>query len=46
VFDHWQPIPGDPLDEKTSIHTTVKEIRIRKGLKENVPAFSNFYDKL
>jgi elongation factor 2 len=46
VFDHWQAMPGDPLDEKTSIHTTVKDIRIRKGLKENIPVVSSFYDKL
>lgn len=46
VFDHWQQIMGDPLDDKDKTNELVKGIRKRKGLKETVPDIGNFYDKL
>jgi len=46
VFDHWQILPGDPLDATTRPAQVVAETRKRKGLKEGVPALDNYLDKL
>merc|ERR1712176_489674 len=50
VFDHWQMIPDDPMEETntkpTSSFTIVTETRKRKGLKEGVPALDNYLDKM
>jgi len=49
VFDHWQMIPDDPLDENqkpTSSYMIVTETRKRKGLNEGVPPLDKFLDKM
>lgn len=46
VFDHWQVLPGDPLDVATKAGGIVCEIRKRKGMEEKVPALDRFLDKL
>uniref|UniRef100_A0A0D6QU83 Tr-type G domain-containing protein n=1 Tax=Araucaria cunninghamii TaxID=56994 RepID=A0A0D6QU83_ARACU len=47
VFDHWQILPGGSvLDTKTMSGEVVTKMRVRKGLKENVPSYENYYDKL
>jgi len=46
VFDHWQILPGDPMDAGTKPFAIVKDIRKRKGLKEDIPPLDNFFDKL
>jgi len=46
VFDHWQRLPGDPLELGTRPYDVVMETRKRKGLKEGVPGLDNFLDKL
>ena len=47
VFDHWQVLPGDPLDPLTKPGGVVLETRKRKGAKqENVPGLDNYLDKL
>jgi len=47
VFDHWQVLPGDPLDPLTKPGEVVLETRKRKGAKqENVPGLDNYLDKL
>jgi len=51
VFDHWQMIADDPLDETnsakaTSSFTIVTNTRKRKGLNEGVPALDKFLDKM
>ncbi|KAK5091991.1 translation elongation factor 2 [Exophiala xenobiotica] len=47
VFDHWQILPGgSALDTKTLPGTIVTNMRKRKGLKEMVPGYDNYYDKL
>lgn len=46
VFDHWSVMSGDPLDTSDMVGGIVKQIRLRKGLKEAVPGVANFYDKL
>lgn len=46
VFDHWQMVQGDPLDQADKCNEIVKSIRKRKGLKEEIPGIENYYDKL
>jgi elongation factor 2 len=46
VFDHWQVLPGDPLDGKSRPYEVVQITRKRKGLKEGLPDLSNYLDKL
>ena len=46
VMDHWQVMPGDPLDPTSKSGAIVREIRLRKGLTENIPPLENFLDKL
>jgi len=46
VFDHWQILPGDPMEEGTKPATVVTDIRKRKGLKDNIPPLENYMDKL
>jgi len=46
VFDHWQLVQGDPLDQNDKCNEIVKSIRKRKGLKEEIPGVENYYDKL
>jgi len=50
VFDHWQTILDDPLDESqtkpTSSYTIVTNTRSRKGLNAGVPALDKFLDKM
>jgi len=46
VFDHWDQMGGDPLEEGSKAFEVVNAIRKRKGLKPGVPPMENFYDKL
>jgi elongation factor 2 len=46
VFDHWQVLPGNPLEVGTKPNQVVLETRKRKGLKEGVPALDSFLDKM
>jgi len=46
VFDHWQVMPGDPMDESTKVYKIVEECKVRKGLKPGIPDLNNYYDKL
>lgn len=46
VFDHWQVLPGDPLDGKSRPWTVVMDTRKRKGLKDALPELDSYYDKM
>ena len=46
VFDHWQLLPGSPLQPQSKAAAIVHDIRIRKGLAEKVPSLDNYADKL
>jgi len=46
VFDHWQILPGDPLDGKSKPSEVVAATRKRKGLPEGIPPLDRFLDKL
>merc|ERR1712110_760727 len=46
VFDHWEVMPSDPMDEDSGTHDIMMEIRKRKGLKLEAPNIDNYQDKL
>ncbi|KAM6963443.1 elongation factor 2b-like [Aplochiton taeniatus] len=46
VFDHWQVLPGDPLEASSKPFQIVATTRKRKGLKEGISALDNYLDKL
>merc|ERR1712183_1155630 len=46
VFDHWQIMPGDPLDGVSKAYQICQDPKKRKGLKEGLPDLGNYLDKL
>ena len=46
VFDHWQVMPGDPLQDGTKPYQICQDTKKRKGLKEALPDLANYLDKL
>ncbi|KAI8617455.1 P-loop containing nucleoside triphosphate hydrolase protein [Chytriomyces sp. MP71] len=46
VFDHWQSMQTDVLEKGSKTQEIVLNVRKRKGLKVEMPAFDDFYDKL
>merc|ERR1712186_192593 len=46
VFDHWQVMQGDPMQEGTKPHQICQDTKKRKGLKESLPDVNNYLDKL
>eukprot|EP01128_Nolandella_sp_AFSM9_P007306 TRINITY_DN3965_c0_g1_i1.p1 TRINITY_DN3965_c0_g1~~TRINITY_DN3965_c0_g1_i1.p1 ORF type:complete len:841 (-),score=222.54 TRINITY_DN3965_c0_g1_i1:77-2599(-) len=46
VFDHWQPISGDPMTDGTKPNEIVLGIRQRKGLNAGIPALDKYLDRL
>lgn len=46
VFDHWQIMPGDPLEVGSKVNLIVEACKVRKGLKPGNPSLDNYYDKL
>ena len=39
VFDHYQTLPGDPADKTTKAGQIVEAMRIKKGIKPDVPGY-------
>merc|ERR1712117_510902 len=46
VFDHWQVMQGDPLEESSKPFQICRDTKKRKGLKEALPDLANYLDKL
>lgn len=46
VFDHWQILPGDPLQPGTMASDTLLAARKRKGMKEEIPVVESYLDTL
>ncbi|KAF9003902.1 P-loop containing nucleoside triphosphate hydrolase protein [Cyathus striatus] len=46
VFDHWEIMGGSPLDKGSKIEELVTKVRVRKGLKPEIPPLDTYYDKL
>ena len=45
-FDSWSIVKGDPFEEKSDANQIVKQIRERKGMKDKLPVFADYNDKL
>ncbi|KAJ9532280.1 elongation factor 2 [Haematococcus lacustris] len=46
VFDHWEPLPADPLQSGSQAHTLIADIRKRKGIKLEILPLNEYEDKL
>merc|ERR1739838_1251279 len=46
VFDHWQILPGDPMDGSSKTYQIVQDTKQRKGLKPGNADLGNYLDKL
>merc|ERR1712130_667465 len=45
-FSHWKIVSGDVYSEGTPAHEHWLNIRKRKGMKQTLPAFGDYYDKV
>jgi len=45
-FSHWQMVAGDPFKEGSSSNEIVMVVRKRKGLKNVLPEFGDYYDRI
>ncbi|THH05168.1 hypothetical protein EW145_g4990 [Phellinidium pouzarii] len=46
VFDHWEVMNGSPLEKGSKLEEVVTKVRVRKGLKPDIPSLDTYYDKL
>jgi len=46
VFDHWEPLAGNAMEKGSKLEEKVLAIRLRKGLKHEMPDLNDYYDKL
>jgi len=49
IFSHWARLAGDCYEgdpKPSQAHTVCMEVRRRKGMKEGLPEFADYYDKL
>jgi elongation factor 2 len=46
VFDHWETLDNDPLQEGSKSNAVVLATRARKGLDGGIPPLDRFLDKL
>merc|ERR1712241_1602091 len=46
MFDHWQVMQGDPLDDGSKPYAICQDPKKRKGLKLALPGLDNYFDKL
>eukprot|EP00808_Paulinella_micropora_P024354 g60066.t1 len=45
IFSHWNLMQGS-IYEEGLVNKTVKEIRARKGLRDEIPDFADYHDRL
>ncbi|CAL1168255.1 unnamed protein product [Cladocopium goreaui] len=46
VFDHWENLPGNPMEKGSKMEELILGIRKRKNLKVEMPALGDYLDKL
>jgi elongation factor 2 len=46
IFSHWAMITGDVFEDGSMVNKVIMDVRKRKGLKEELPEFNDYYDKL
>merc|ERR1712051_698367 len=44
-FDHWEKANGNPMKLGSPAYETIMKCRTRKGLKVELPDFSDYYDR-
>ncbi|KAG6916473.1 Elongation factor 2 [Tephrocybe rancida] len=45
-FDHWEIIGGSPFEKGSKLQELVSKIRVRKGLKPEIPPLDTYLDRL
>jgi len=46
IFSHWRHVEGNPMEPGNMANDIIVKVRARKGLKEALPKFNDYYDKL
>merc|ERR1711959_160840 len=46
VFDHWDDLPGCPMESGSKMQEMILKVRERKHLKVAMPVLSDYLDKL
>merc|ERR1712013_653137 len=46
VFDHWEPLPGDCMEEGGKMQELILKMRKRKNIKVEMPKLGDYLDKL
>eukprot|EP00823_Brevimastigomonas_motovehiculus_P009074 TRINITY_DN8754_c0_g1_i1.p1 TRINITY_DN8754_c0_g1~~TRINITY_DN8754_c0_g1_i1.p1 ORF type:complete len:858 (+),score=252.83 TRINITY_DN8754_c0_g1_i1:140-2713(+) len=46
IFSHWQLMAGDPFESGSQANKVALDVRKRKGLKDEMPDFNDYYDKI
>merc|ERR1712118_556685 len=46
VFSHWEAMPGDAMESGSKVNEKCLEVRKRKNVKAEIPALSDYLDKL
>jgi elongation factor 2 len=46
IFSHWSLLTGDLFEDGSMANKTCMDVRRRKGMKEEMPDFNEYYDKL
>lgn len=46
IFSHWQAMNGDPLEDGSQSNQAIEKVRERKGMKEELPIWQDYYDKV
>ncbi|QPG73939.1 Elongation factor 2 [Brettanomyces nanus] len=46
IFDHYATMTGDPTDSTSKAGEIVHETRKKRGMKEDVPSYEEYYDRL
>jgi len=46
IFSHWKEVGGTPYEEGSFAEKICLGVRTRKGLKDGMPKFNDYYDKL
>jgi len=45
-FSHWQQVSGEAYKEDTPTYKIIMDVRKRKGLKDELPKFNDYFDKI
>jgi len=46
IFSHWQAMNGNPLEDGSQANQAIVKVRERKGMKDELPEWQYYYDKV